>query len=382
MPDPELPAAGFAVLENAVHATVFEGTSELGGYNHHCRLTWHKDCFYALWSNHPYGEDAPGMRVLFSRSEDGIRWESFNEAFPPPGPVRRNNELGAASSAGGWLTTKDRLYAMARVAVSTCFRSNPTLGPSVSTVYDDVHLYPHGFLYEWIAREIREDWTLGPLIALGDNVPDDIAYKLVPADSPLAKPVIHQRTQILDPENVPVGSNKPGLDRPRTREGHRLSSPTLYRTRDCKWIMLFRYRFNHRMYVSFFDQAKVAWSEARPTDIPDSPSNTATVRTRNGEILLIGNQMAPKFDNAKETLHYDRDPLTIAVSRDGYRFDRVSALRCGTKTGKYRVPGLFGRAGGAQEPSILLHKGRLCALYSIGKEDIGFSMVALEELGI
>ena len=77
-----------------------------------------------------------------------------------------------------------------------------------------------------------------------------------------------------------------------------------------------------------------------------------------------------------------RHPLTIAISRDGYRLDRVFALRCGTETGKYRVPGLFGRAGGAEKPSILLHNGRLCAPYSIGKEDIGFSMVALEELGI
>jgi len=119
------------------------------------------------------------------------------------------------------------------------------------------------------------------------------------------------------------------------------------------------------------------WPTAQPTDIPDSPSLSDTTVLDDGTALLVGNQMAPELDNP-ERRHYGRDPLTVSVSRDGYRFDRVFALRCGTQ--KLRVPEVRGRGGGGQYPSAVAHGDTLYVLYSMGKEDIALSLVPLNDL--
>ena len=91
--------------------------------------------------------------------------------------------------------------------------------------------------------------------------------------------------------------------------------------------------------------------------------------------------MAPEFDNPAHA-HYGRDPLTVSVSRDGYLFDRVYALRVGQQ--QWRVPQreVLGRGGGGQYPDGLVLGDRLYVLYSMGKEDIWISSVALSDLGL
>jgi len=136
------------------------------------------------------------------------------------------------------------------------------------------------------------------------------------------------------------------------------------------------------MYMSTLDQTTGKWLPAHPTDIPDSPSLSCAAQLEDGTVLLVGNQMAPAFDNGDECGHYSRDPLTVSVSRDGKLFTRCYALRCGVQ--HYRIPQteVIGRGGGGQYPSALVHEGKLYALYSMGKEDIWVSSVNLRDLGI
>jgi hypothetical protein len=107
------------------------------------------------------------------------------------------------------------------------------------------------------------------------------------------------------------------------------------------------------------------------------------VELPDGTVLLIGNQTAAAFDNPETVGHYPRDPLTVSVSSDGgYHFARVYALRCGVQA--YRTPQsvVKGRGGGGQYPSALVHDGRLYVIYSMGKEDIAISQVALADIGL
>ncbi len=139
--------------------------------------------------------------------------------------------------------------------------------------------------------------------------------------------------------------------------------------------------YSHRVFMSIARDGGKTWPPAQPTDIPDSPSRRDTVRLDDGTIVMVGNQVAPNFDNGDKVKHYARDPLTVAVSRDGYVFERAYALRWNLPK-KMRVDGVKGRGVGAQYPSAIVHEGSLYVLHTIGKEDVGLSWVPLRELGL
>ena len=90
------------------------------------------------------------------------------------------------------------------------------------------------------------------------------------------------------------------------------------------------------------------------------------------------NQVADRFDNPDDPAHYVRDPLTIAVSRDGYLYEKAYALRWdvpGT-----RIENVLGRGRGAQYPCALVHDEILYVIHTASKEDVAISRVALSEI--
>src|SRR5690606_34135233 len=131
---------------------------------------------------------------------------------------------------------------------------------------------------------------------------------------------------------------------------------------------------NNRMYVSFRD-SDGSWAVPYPTDIPDSPNRTEAVVLDDGRVLLIGSQIA-ELDSGE---YLPRDPLTLAVSDDGYQFDRVFALRHGAPR-EYRFDGIGGRTLGFAYNSSVVRDGWLYTLYSIGKEDIAVTRLPLSAL--
>jgi hypothetical protein len=131
------------------------------------------------------------------------------------------------------------------------------------------------------------------------------------------------------------------------------------------------------MYVSTSDDGGRTFTRFEPTDIPDSPSLARTLRLDDGTILLIGNQVATTFDPPKDKARHDtRDPLTISLSADGEHFNRIVALRWGAPKHRLKQGGSIG----FQYPSAIVHDGRLCVLYTVGKEDVEFSSVELSEI--
>jgi len=372
MPQPDKEGAGFPILANAKHAMIYRATRETGAYSHHSQLIRHDGTFYAAWSNHPHGEDGPGQRVLYATSPNAADWSEFRELFPPPGEVKPSEETGVALTAGRWVELDGRLYATAQCHENVGFRNVDDT--SVRSARDKRHPYRQRERRSRLGREVRADGSLGPIFALGKNLPKEFAFDVT----------LHDDASIADVAarvRKAIRSRPRGL--PRAVEGHPLCEPTAYRARDGKWVMLLRDdTYSHRMFVSVFDEDAGEWPPAQPTDIPDSPSKSDTLVLDDGTVLLIGNQMAPAFDNASEVKHYGRDPLMVSVSRDGYSFDRAFALRCGQQ--KFRIPRreVLGRGGGAQYPDAIVHDGTLYVLYSVGKEDVAVSWVPLTDLGL
>ncbi len=366
MPDPTQPAAGFPVVHAAQHTEIYHATRETGAYSHHPRLICHGGRFLAMWSNHRYGEDGPGQRVLYAISQDGLMWEPWQELFPPPGPMLDSRDRGIASAAGGWFVIEGRLYGTASCWTNVGFENADRT--KLVDAPDRDHPFRRRERHGSLAREVKPDGSLGRIFMVAASPPEGLAYRALPSDDPT------------------VAATAGGLARarrgPRYPQGvdtNRLCEYRGYTARDGRAVVLARDdNYSHRMYVSVSEDGGQTWPEGLPTDIPDTPSLTDVVMLDDGTVLLIGNQAAPEFDNAGEVRHYNRDPLTVAVSKDGYLFTSVFALRAGAPP--LRIDGVRGRGPGFQYPHAILVEADLWVIYSVGKEDVGITRVPLASL--
>lgn len=127
------------------------------------------------------------------------------------------------------------------------------------------------------------------------------------------------------------------------------------------------------LYGSTSTDSGHTWSSPTPTDVPNSPSETALARLENGDIALVGN---PLDQIATEDA---RDPLFLAIfdGRSG-RLRKVYAVRqwlthpqfndgvtCGPKS----------KPCGAGYPGIAASKGSLFVSYSLYKQQIWLAVV-------
>lgn len=380
MPEADEKGAGFPILENAEHILVYQATRETGAYSHHPKIARFKDRFFAMWTNHPYGEDGPGQRLLFSHSVDGNSWADFAELFPSPQEIGPAEDDGLVMTSFKWIELDGRLFAVAGLHKNEgfCDLNHDGFSPERNGDFPSRRRVGSSPL----AREVRADATLGATFALNEDLPDGIAFDVVPAAEASVAATAGKLAELLaGPEFLPAWDFQKRLGFPKAADGHRLCEPTVYRATDGRYVMLLRdTRYSHRMYVSVSDSGR-EWPAAQPTDIPDSPSLVCSAVLENGTVLLVGNQMAPEFDNP-EAKHHSRDPLTVSISPDGLHFERVYALRCGVQ--QYRIPQseCRGRGGGGQYPDAVVHDGRLYVVYSMGKEDIWVSSVELRDLAL
>ncbi len=326
-----------------------------------------------MWSNHPHGEDGPGQRILYATSSDGRTWSAAVELFPPPQEVRPSEEKGLNLTATRWVVTGGKLYALANCRANIGFE-NPDRTERVD-VRDGAHPFRARQIYDGFYREITGDVTgFGPIIPQGGNTPaaDRLNFTALAWSDPAVQCTVAAIAEAMqNPECTPSwgGSHPQGVD------SNRLCEPTVYRAADGKYVVLLRDdNYSHRMYMSVSPDGR-SCNPTLPTDIPDSPSLTTSVRLDNGTVIIVGNFMASAFDNRDQIQHYVRDPLMVAVSPDGYRFETAFALRSGQQQWRTPQSEIQGRGGGGQYTSAIVHDGTLYVLYSMGKEDIWCSSV-------
>jgi len=369
------PTRGISLIQGVCTAPLFEPEFSEGAYNHHPEIIRHQGRFHAMWSNNMVGEDRAGQRILYTCTDDPTRWPAPRLLFPQPGPFFdqfQSPEPGEAPRLGFYMTAMkfiplgERLFAIASFDRAT-----------------KRHLVP-------LVRELKADGSWGEIFALHADFDrsDEGSFPfpfLRPTEEPYRSLAAALFELYLTPRYLPSWDFgvEQRFHRPKSVEGTTLCEWTIHRTRDGKNVMLARDpRMSHRMYAGVSDSDDPnSFPPLEPTDIPDTPSKAVTLDLADGTVLLIGNQVAKEFDNLEKPTHYDRDPLTISISPDGYRFERQLALRWEGgrhwRTEGRKVPG---RGAGCQYPAAMVDDGMLYVIYSIGKEDIALSWVPLDRL--
>ena len=338
------PQAAFDVSE------IYHGSADAFAYNHHHAISKLKDQYVASWSAARRDEDVPGQQVHYALSQDGKHWspESVLVATEPTSGIVRNN-AGLCADAG-------RLYDFVGVAEGARAATDPSLTSFVADhIRLDVYVTEDGI--NWKERQsIAENIYLfeGPhRLRDGGHLCGGSAFLGV--QEPLA--LLWQPGQELD--SPPQVIHIPWTDRRiRPVQG------TWYQTDDGRIWMYFRdVGFSTRLALTWSDDGGQTWTDLALTDMPNTMSRASAGRLNDGRCYIIGNN----YDRM-----LDRSQLQIALSDDGYSFDRMHTLIEGIT--HRRIDGVH-KEDGWHYPNSLADGDDLFVIFSVNKEDIRCGVV-------
>ena len=329
------------------HAVISDVRDQGGNWVHqHAYLAQFDGRFWAMWSDGPGlrrpnltpqqhrnvvpGHDQPGTRVSYAVSDDGLNWSSPADLSGPPriegfgwiarGLWVRDGELLALAShfnAPGYPGQGLSLEA---------FRWHKSTGKwqPHGTVRDDtLNNFPPKRLPSGQYMMTRRDHVRQVSVLIGGvSAFDDWQV------SPLAAHNAHGRPEEPYWHVLPDEQTIVGLIRDNGRSG--------------------------RLLRTFSTDDGRSWSPIVKTNFPDATSKFFVLRTSRGHYVLVSNANPDR-----------RDPLTLAVSRNGLVFTH-----------------LFTLAGGrhVDYPHIIEHGAQLLISFSGAKQTVEVLKVSLDEL--
>lgn len=326
------------------HRLLYRASETGDKFCHHPNLALFKNELYCMWSNGRVDEDAPGQRILYSRSPDGADWTE-------PVMLTDDRDGEGICVAAGFLNTPHQLIAYYTATGGTNFHPETALWARTSrdgTTWSDPTRIVSGFFIE------------GPRQLEGN--------RLLLAGEAVGEARVSQRAQFLSTdapsglqnwETAPIGTydlNQFGY-----------TEPSFFRQPDGTVVATLRNNSGFLYATESTDNGRT-WSSPLQTNFPDSTARTSAGNLPDGTAFLINNPLPEQFD---------RSLLTIALSRDGHTFDRAFLLR-GEPT-KRRYNGKH-KLDGWQYPHALVWHESLYVAYSINKEDVGLTRIALSDL--
>jgi hypothetical protein len=358
------PDYGYPVLPHVESFPIYHATPLTGVYSHHSQIGYFQGTFFASWSNHEWGEDGPGQRVLCSISTDGRKWKQPFVCLPSMGGMRKPERYGRVLTAEAWVVAGGKMYVVAGVNDKPGPKNKIESGYEITQSGQKRMLFDGRVGWGRVARSVATDGEMGPIFWLVDDPPAPMQGfpKYPDARDPQFREAASLINRYLaNPLHMPAWEFLHHTDHPHSVDDHEMGEPTAYRRPDGTLVKLSRDdgpNHSHRLYASLSKDDGKTWTTPLRTNIPDSPAKAVTGTLPNGKIYLIGNQ--------------------ISLSTDGKTFDWAAAIRHGTPP--LRHPGLY-KDRGFQYPSALVEGNALWVIYSINKEDVAISHIPLSELG-
>ena len=324
------------------HALLYQATEEDYKFCHHPNLVVYKNRLHAMWSNGLVGEDENGQRILACHSEDGLNWSEPKVLIEDPdGPDGR-----MACVAAGFHVSGDTLVAY------------------YTAIVDKAPIHADNLLYARTSSD-GETWMEPRRIADGFFIERPRALPggrlLMPGQFADSQP----RLMYTDAADGITGWQDGKIPH---SDAFQFPEPNWFRRPDGSVVMLFRTKNeNDRLHAAVSADDGESWSEPLDTNFLDSTARFSAGSLPDGSVYIISNP-GP---------HLVRIPLTITLSKDGVTFDRAFVIR--GEASKQRWEGLH-KLAGWQYPSSLIWGDFLYVAYSINKEDVGITRIALSEL--
>lgn len=331
----------------AEHAVISDVRDRGGTWvNQHSYLAHYDDRFWAMWSDGPGlrnpnlspqqhrnvvpGHDRPGTRVSFATSDDGIKWNKPSDLSGPP----RTQGFGWIAR-GLWIRDGELL------ALASHFNAPGYPGKGLSLE-----------AFRW--DKAKEIWQ--PHGTVLDDTLNNFPPKKLPSGEYMMTRRDH-RQQV----SVMIGGNQ-AFNRWTVRPlasydaKGRPEEPYWYVLPDGRSLVgLIRDNGRSgRLLRTFSTDNGRTWSPIVKTNFPDATSKFFVLRTSRGYYALVSNSNPRR-----------RDPLTLAISRDGLIFTH-----------------LFYLVGGrhVDYPHIIEHAGHLLIAFSGAKQTVEVLKVSLDDV--
>ncbi len=335
-------------------AVIYRGNSDSWAYSHHQGITKFGDKYVVSWSNGLLHEDYLGQEPHYSWSHDGLHWAE------PKVLVHTPVESGLVRSNAGIYVADGLLYNYVCVARDYGRDVSPPGMYSYKKQRVPMDVYVTADLENWehhpnicdniLLMEGPRPTQDGTLMCCGLDMTEMSAVILIWRDSSqLAGP----------PQVVPIPAS----------QGVTPEEGTWYQTDDGRiWMYQRDYANSCRLGLTYSDDGGTTWSDLLRTDFPNTISRAYAGRLSDGRFYIVGNN----YD-----LLLDRRRLLIALSDDGYVFDRQYTLAESDAT--RRVNGRH-KEDGYQYPSCFADGDKLLVVYSANKEDIEIAILDTKDL--
>lgn len=340
-------------------------------YSHHPHIVFFKNEYYAFWSNGKVNEDDVGQRILMSTS---VNFTDWSEPVPLVDSLMgKNSEL--VLSMNGVYTDGDMLS----VYIGSFEYRPEALRNGVRIPEDSGHMDTTLLV---TTTTDGNNWT-----SLRDmKIP--IAANFGPQPTSTGRLIISGGTMFpyTDDPTGQTGWTLTGIY-PRDEVGSivddsasiwkykeqmgwpgPLCEGSFYETDDHTIHMLLRTNTDKLWLTESVDDG-ATWSVPRPTEFTDNATKFHFGRLPDGRFYYVG---CPDPEP-----RWQRNPLVLSISEDGYRFDRHFIL--GNEFYTMKQAGLY-KNGSYGYPHTMLHDGYLYVIYSIFKEGIAVLRVPIETI--
>lgn len=328
--------------------TIFEGKENVSAFCHHATIFYYKDKFFACWSNGDREEDFSGQRVMYATSKDGYKW---NKATNLTGSIPER----AYTPCGFWVR-EGELFALASLEDS---RGSALKSEDNRTV----------FSYRW--NEATSTFQYFDTVVRSFSViegPRQVANgEWLMFGKPVSKPGEPATQTLQYARGGKTAMN--GWDIkpiPDDDVAHDISWYTLpdgnLMSIEAKGKLP-----NRRLASMYSNDNGRSWSAPESSNFPDADSRLYALRLSNGRYVMLNNPNLARY----------RNPLSIALSTDGKKYDRLANIRIEQTNKKY--PG-HAKAPGYQYMRAFEHAGKLWIIYSVNKENVEVTAVSLAEI--
>ena len=311
---------------------------------HHPQLVVFRNRCYAMWSNGIRDEDTAGQRILYCSSMDGKTWTK-------PQVLTDHDAGKGICVAAGFRVDQKQLIAYYTVTGGTNFHPDTALYARVST--DGSAWGP--------ARRITKGFFINPPLQLsnghlvigGEHVGDQ-------------RTTARMRMLVTEAADGLSGWREAKINLNDLKDiGY--AEPNMFQRQDGTLVMPLR-NYSGFFYASTSRDQGHSWSTPVKTNFLDSTARFALGKLPDQTIYLINNPGPKRFD---------RHLLAISTSTDGREFKRAWIVR--NEPTRMRYPGKS-KLDGWQYPHAIVWKGSLYVAYSINKEDVAITRIALQDL--
>jgi hypothetical protein len=329
------------------HTMLYRAPDDGYRFCHHPNLVVFRGRMYCMWSNGLVNEDDAGQRILFCHTADGESWSK---------PTQLTDHRGGMGIcvAAGFHVAGEKLIAFYTTTGGTNFHADTSLRARTSLdglTWSEPKRIVSGFFIE-----SPQTLTGGRLLIAGEQVGETRKKK---------------RMKFL------VTDNSGGLTGWREVRLKSLSAPDLknygytepsFFVRSDETLVASLRNYSGFLYATTSRDNGQTWSEPARTNYFDSTARTSAGNLPDGTAFLINNAMPRRSD---------RRLLTIGLSQDGAVFDRAWIVR-GEPT-KMRHKGRS-KVDGWQYPHAISWNDSFYIAYSINKEDVAVTRIALTDL--